>query len=246
MPEKTKNRELPKISEDNDKFEFTRESITVVDEKGKKHTLYRIRAKKDMTLHRITLEDYPRWYRIMYGIGDLLDDLSKPLDPDGWLRMPEDRSRRIRIYTIRVRKGDLGGFIEKEENLDYKSEAWVFPGGMVYEGGKVSGYAMIRGKNVRVSGNAQVYGFAYLSGYVVVRDNAEVCDDAEVSGYAGYVVISDDAKVCVDAKVSGQGVIGGKSRVIGEIKLHKVVITDGTWTYGDITEKNGAKEAKRP
>jgi len=243
MPEKTKNRELPKISEDNDKFKFTNKSKTVVDENGNEHTLYRIMATKDMTLHRIIVEEYPIWYRIMYGIGDLLDDLSKPLDPDGWLWMPEDRSSRIRIYTIRVRKDDLGGFIEKEENLDHKSKAWVFPGGMVYGGGKVSGHAMIRGKNVQVSGNAQVYGFAYLSGYVVVRDNAEVCDDAEVSG---YVVISGDAKACADAKVSGQGVIGGESRVIGKIKLHKVVITDGTWTYGDITEKNGAKEAKRP
>ena len=58
-----------------------------------------------------------------------------------------------------VKKGDKGGFIEKEENLSQNGNAYV------------SG-------NARVSGNAYVYGDAYVYG------NAHVYGDAHVSGNA--------------------------------------------------------------
>jgi len=60
------------------------------------------------------------------------------------------------------KKGDKGGFIEKEGNL---SDAWV------------SGDA-------RVSGNAQVYGDAWVYGDAQVSGNARVYGNAQVSGNA--------------------------------------------------------------
>ena len=45
-----------------------------------------------------------------------------------------------------VSKGDLGGYIEKEENLDHKGDAWV------YDNAKVYGNAWVYG-NAKVSGN---------------------------------------------------------------------------------------------
>ena len=50
-----------------------------------------------------------------------------------------------------VSAGDLGGFIEKEDNLSHKDTAWV------YGNARVSGTAW-------VSGNARVYGTARVSG----------------------------------------------------------------------------------
>lgn len=42
-----------------------------------------------------------------------------------------------RIIAIRdfsnVKKGDLGGWIEKEENLDHEGNAWVFGDARVYK-----------------------------------------------------------------------------------------------------------------
>ena len=58
-----------------------------------------------------------------------------------------------------VKKGDKGGFIEKEENLSHDGEAWVYG-------------------NAKVYGNAEVYGDAEVYG------NAEVCDNAKVYGDA--------------------------------------------------------------
>ena len=73
-----------------------------------------------------------------------------------------------------VKKGKLGGFIEKEENLSQGSDAWV------------SGNAMVYG-NARVSGNAWVYGNAMVYGAARVCGNARVCGDTLVYG---------DTKVC--------------------------------------------------
>ena len=80
--------------------------------------------------------------------------------------------KRIRalIDFGNVKKGELGGFIEKEENLSHKNNAWVYG-------------------NARVYDNAEVYGNARVSGNAEVSDNARVYDDAEVSGDADYVLI---------------------------------------------------------
>lgn len=50
-----------------------------------------------------------------------------------------------------VKAGDLGGYIEKEENLSHMGNAWV------------SGNAQVSG-NARVSGDARVFGDARVSG----------------------------------------------------------------------------------
>nr|DAM40359.1 MAG TPA: Putative transferase, nesg, ydcK, Structural Genomics.38A [Caudoviricetes sp.] len=60
-----------------------------------------------------------------------------------------------------VKIGDLGGYIEKEENLSQEGNAWV-------------------------SGNAEVSGNAKVSGNTWVSGNAEVSGNAKVSGNADY------------------------------------------------------------
>ena len=63
-----------------------------------------------------------------------------------------------------VEKGELGGFIEKEDNLSHSGNAWVY-------------------------GNALVYGDAWVSGNARVSGNAWVSGDAKVSGDADYAVV---------------------------------------------------------
>lgn len=59
-----------------------------------------------------------------------------------------------RIKSLRdfgcVKKGELGGYIEKEYNLSHEGNAWVSGDARVYE-------------NARVYGNAWVYGNASVS-----------------------------------------------------------------------------------
>ena len=70
---------------------------------------------------------------------------------------------RIKALTTfgDVEKGDLGGFIEKEENLSQENNAWV------YGNAKVYGNAWVCG-NAKVCGDAEVYG------------NAKVCGNADL------------------------------------------------------------------
>lgn len=72
-----------------------------------------------------------------------------------------------------VKAGDLGGYIEKEENLSHMGNAWVSGNARVSGDARVSGNAQVSGNarvfgDARVSGNAWVFGdkdYAYAHGF---------------------------------------------------------------------------------
>lgn len=74
----------------------------------------------------------------------------------------------IKLFRIKalvtfgcVKKGELGGFVEKEENLDHTGSAWIFGNAKVYGNARVHGDEEVSG-NAEVSGNqmhATVKGF---------------------------------------------------------------------------------------
>ena len=76
-----------------------------------------------------------------------------------------------------VKKGECGGWIEKEENLSQDGNAWV------NGSARVCGNAEVRG-NAEVYGDAWVYGNAEVFGSARVRGNAEVFGEARVYGNA--------------------------------------------------------------
>ena len=75
-----------------------------------------------------------------------------------------------------VEEGELGGYVEKEENLSNDGNAWVYGDAEVFGNARVYGDA-------EVFGNARVYGDAWVYG------NAEVFGNAEVSGNADYATV---------------------------------------------------------
>ena len=75
-----------------------------------------------------------------------------------------------------VKVGDLGGWIEKEENLSHEENAWVCGNAWVYDNAWVYGDAKVC-DNAKVCGNAKVYG------------NAEVYDNAKVFSADHVLVI---------------------------------------------------------
>ena len=82
-----------------------------------------------------------------------------------------------------VAEGELGGFIERENNLDQSGDAWVYGNAQVYGDAQVYGNAQVSG-NARVYGDAQVYGNARVYGDAQVYGNAQVYGDAQVYGNA--------------------------------------------------------------
>ena len=104
-----------------------------------------------------------------------------------------------------VEAGELGGYIEKEDNLAHDGNAWVSGDARVSGDAEVSGNAWVYGNaevsgDARVSGNARVYGNARVSGDARVYGNAWVYGNARVYGDAE---VSGDARVYGDAEVSG-------------------------------------------
>ena len=115
------------------------------------------------------------------------------------------------LYRIRalvafgdVKEGELGGFLEKEENLSQDGDAWVC------ENATVRGNAIVRG-DATVSGNATVRGNA------IVRGDAWVCENATVSG---------DATVCENATVSGDAWVRGNATVRGN-----AIVRGDAWVF---------------
>ena len=75
----------------------------------------------------------------------------------------------IKLFQIKctksfkyAQKGDLGGYVEKEGNLDQENDAWVYGNAQVYG-------------NARVSGDAQVSCNAQVSGNANIKNNNEHC-----------------------------------------------------------------------
>ena len=81
----------------------------------------------------------------------------------------------IKLFQIKCTKsfkyakeGDLGGYVEKDENLDQESDAWVSGNAWVYGNAQVSG-------NAWVSGNARVSGDAWVSGNADIENDNNHC-----------------------------------------------------------------------
>ncbi len=137
----------------------------------------------------------------------------------------------IVLYRIRalkdfgnVKKGDLGGWIEKESNLSQDGDCWVydnacvFDDAMIYDNAVISGYSWVYnnarvynnaeclGKSL-VFGDARVYDYARILDYGMIYDRGRVHENAQVSG---------DGSVYEDGEVCGNSIISDKKEVKGK------------------------------
>ena len=122
----------------------------------------------------------------------------------------------VNISKFDIKIGDLGGLIEKEENLSHNGYAWISGNARVFGNAQVSG-------NARVSGDARVYGNAWISGDARVFGNAQVFGNARVYGDArvyGNAQVSGNAQVYGNAQVSGNARVSGDARVYGNAQVY--------------------------
>lgn len=142
-----------------------------------------------------------------------------------------------------IKKGDLGGYIEKLSNLEqHQGNAWIYDNAKVYGNARVSGNAEVYGNaivydDVWVWGNAKVYGDARIYGNAWIRDNARVSGSAKVFGDAK---VYDDAEVFGDAKVLGKAEVYdnakvyGTARVFGDAEIYgNAKVYGNAWVYGE-------------
>ena len=84
------------------------------------------------------------------------------------------RIRALRDFS-NVKAGDVGGYVQSEDNLSHKGDCWVYYNAKVFNNAKIH-------DNARIYGNAQIYGDAEVFGGARIYGNAKVYDEAEVFG----------------------------------------------------------------
>ena len=134
-----------------------------------------------------------------------------------------------------LKTNELGGWIEKEDNLSQEDNCWVEDEAKVYDKALVAGES-------KISNNAEIYEDAYIyDGWVYgnakVYGQAEVFtasvfDDAQVYGESRIV---NYAKIYENAQVYGHAKVKDSSKVYGNAKVYENarIGGEGAEVYGN-------------
>ena len=102
--------------------------------------------------------------------------------------IPSDKQGLYRIKALKdfgnVKNGDIGGYIQSENNLSQLDDCWIYDNAIVCGNARVCDDAIVR-DDARVFANAQIYGYAK------VCDNAQICGDAIISSDKDYIVFKN-------------------------------------------------------
>lgn len=155
-----------------------------------------------------------------------------------------------KLYRIRalrdfgdIKKGTIGGYIEKEDNLSHDGDCWIGDNAKVYNNAIVEDNTMVKRcaivkHDATVSGDAIIDDYAYIcnsssvSGTAHVRNNAVINNYATIFGnsvIAGSAIISNYAKICGNAYILDDATISGRANIQGD-----VVIEDNAHIGGDV------------
>lgn len=136
-----------------------------------------------------------------------------------------------------VKKGDLGGWVEKESNLSQEGDCWIYDNAMVSENARVQDNAKVFDtvcayEDSLVKDNAEVHGNdVYLNGTAIIHDYAKVLDGDDISIDIGGHAIVD----CCGGTFMGLGEISGNAQVIGTLTMvGKVKIRGNAILNGDM------------
>ena len=157
---------------------------------------------------------------------ELTDDVIRETGRDGYPAFLY-RIKALRDFKCGgtcVHAGDLGGYIESEDNLSHEGSCWVFDDAKVYDSARVSDDACVS-VTAEVSAYAEVYDQAVVSDYAVVRGHAKVYGAAKVFEM-GYVI--------GHSEVSGEVCVSGTSTVDDSI------VSDSAYITGDSNISKGA------
>lgn len=150
------------------------------------------------------------------------------------------------LFSNYINKGDLGGYIEKEENLSHEGGCWVFHKARVYGNAQVLENAHLYNL-ANVFGNAVVKGYSRLLWSAYVYGGAVISDHSELDGYvsvgdtsklSGNVTIKDHCQIHGDSVLDGDVYLGGSVQV-HSAKLSGDVNLSGAFTINfDVSDSN--------
>ena len=133
-------------------------------------------------------------------------------------------------HSALIKKGDIGGWIEKESNLSHKGECWVddnaiargnvrvYNDARLADNADVSGGLRISGDHTYIYGNARIHatrGSISANGSDIIRMNGDIKVNCKELTILGRTYISDSAKlsgkiVLSNTKISDNATISGR------------------------------------
>lgn len=134
-----------------------------------------------------------------------------------------------------VCKGDLGGYVESENNLSQEGCCWIYDNAKVYDDAKVLDDAFVYNtaevfKNAkifddaRVCDNARIFGFAKIFNKAIVYGNVKVYGNAQIFGKAK---VYDNAEVYENSEIFDYAFVFGNAKAFSNAKIFGT-----TWLYG--------------
>lgn len=163
------------------------------------------------------------------------------------------KEEEIPILIYEQEMGEIGGWIEKKENLDQNGKCWVEKGACVVGDAYVYGDAII-GKDAEIGDFANVGGEAKVSGPVGVGEEAHVLGKAKIGGSREELEDDVDEKwkkgmkrkrIAVGGHATVKGEVVGTSKVFDEAYVDEFANISGeAKVYGNSyvggTEKHPA------
>ena len=132
--------------------------------------------------------------------------------------IPSDMEGFYRVKALRdfndVKKGDIGGYVESENNLSQLGYCWIYDNAVVRDNAKIYNNAVIR-DYATVCHDARIWGDSKILNYCQIYGNVEVCGDA---------VVCDCANVYHNARVFGNAIIRDNAVVRGDARIFDYVI----------------------
>ena len=134
------------------------------------------------------------------------------------------RIRALRDIGNKIKAGDLGGFVESEQNLSFEpgDEAWLFDDSICCNEARVDKNSILKDEAV-VSGRAYITGGSSLSCTVKATDSAYICSARLSFGcmVLGKAMIVPSHKTGRAPMLGGDiviyGVVSGDVRVAGKL-----------------------------
>ncbi|WP_044470423.1 hypothetical protein [Mannheimia massilioguelmaensis] len=151
-----------------------------------------------------------------------------------------------REWALQVKKGDLGGYIEKESNLSQKGNCWITKAVYVLDNARVENDAVIECCCV-VRENSRVFGRAWLSDERFKKYKSDISGQAKIYGdafiYKVGLTMADNAKIYGNAEAShtqfdiSDNAIFSAGRVTGNDKGH-ITVRDNAEIRGGCLDDN--------
>ena len=111
-----------------------------------------------------------------------------------------------------IKVGDLGGYVQSEENLSQNGQCWIFDNAAVYDNGMICDNAII-------CDNAKIHNNVKIGGDVEIYRNAEIDDNVKIYG---------NGAIGKNVKIGGDVLICGDTRIVNADIRGRIIIADNS------------------